>query len=115
MKGLEEFYRLKDGFQKPTLYVGAEIIEWQFQDQPIKTYWSLSSGSYVKEAIKIIEKHLSEQDRVLCKSHQPMLSNYRPELDITPHLNTEGVTFYQSQISVLRWMVELGRLDIIPQ
>jgi hypothetical protein len=41
-----------------------------------------------------------------------MLSNYRPELDITPHLNTEGVSFFQSQISILCWMVKLGRLYI---
>jgi hypothetical protein len=27
IKGLEEFYRLKDGYKKPSLYLGAEIKE----------------------------------------------------------------------------------------
>ncbi|MFO0446128.1 MAG: Ty1/Copia family ribonuclease HI [bacterium] len=33
-------------------------------------------------------------------------------MDITPFLNDDETNFYQSQISILRWMVELGRLDI---
>jgi hypothetical protein len=41
-----------------------------------------------------------------------MPTNYAPELDITPYLSDEEIQFYQSQISILRWMVELGRLDI---
>jgi hypothetical protein len=35
-----------------------------------------------------------------------------PELDITPFLQDDDINFYQSQISILRWMVELGRVDI---
>jgi hypothetical protein len=112
MKGLEEFYRLKDGYKKPTLYLGAEIKEWTFPNQPSKTCWALSSSCYVKEAIKNIELILKDQGRVLRKSQQPMLSSYHPELDITPYLSPEETNFYQSQISILRWMVELGRLDI---
>jgi hypothetical protein len=40
-----------------------------------------------------------------------MLSNYQPELDITPHLNAEGITFYQRQIRILLWIVKLGHLN----
>jgi hypothetical protein len=49
---------------------------------------------------------------MLYAAHQPMHTDYAPELDITPFLNEELTTFYQSQISILRWMVELGHLDI---
>jgi len=38
--------------------------------------------------------------------------NYRPELDTSPLLTDEAVNDYQSQISILRWAVELGRIDI---
>jgi len=41
-----------------------------------------------------------------------MLSNYHPEVDISPYLAPEETNFYQSQISILRWMVDFGRLDI---
>ena len=36
----------------------------------------------------------------------------RPELDVTPELDAESANFYQSMIGVLRWAVELGRIDI---
>ncbi len=41
-----------------------------------------------------------------------MPMSYLPELDITLLLQDDEVHFFQSQISILRWIVELGRLDI---
>ena len=38
--------------------------------------------------------------------------NYRPELDITEVCNDEQYSYYANLIGVLRWMVELGRVDI---
>jgi len=46
------------------------------------------------------------------KSNQPFPTEYCPELDISPLLTEDSVHYYQSQLSILRWMVELGRLDI---
>ena len=37
---------------------------------------------------------------------------YHLELGVTPHLQGDDINFYQTQISILRWMVELGRIDI---
>ena len=42
----------------------------------------------------------------------PIQTIYRPELDVTPELNSTDATYYQSLIGILRWMVELGRIDI---
>mgnify|MGYP005609348193 CR=1 FL=1 len=39
-------------------------------------------------------------------------SNYIPEMDSTPYLNDEDTNYYQQQMGVLRWAVELGRIDI---
>jgi len=44
-----------------------------------------------------------------------MHTEYSPELDITPSREDDMINFFQSQISILRWMVELGRLDIYLQ
>jgi hypothetical protein len=41
-----------------------------------------------------------------------METNYRPELDVTTALGPLQANYYQSQIGVLRWIVELGRMDI---
>lgn len=73
---------------------------------------AVSSEQYIKETIKNIESHLALQDRKLYTAHQPLPTNYVPELDITPLLDDDQTNFYQSQISILRWMIELGHLDI---
>eukprot|EP00957_Ditylum_brightwellii_P165407 12593610-Ditylum_brightwellii.AAC.1 len=41
-----------------------------------------------------------------------MRASYRPALDITPVLSPFDRAYYQSLIGMLRWMVELGRIDI---
>ena len=45
----------------------------------------------------------------------PFLTGYVPELYMTPKLVVEHASFYQSQIGVLHWCVELGRIDIITE
>jgi hypothetical protein len=108
MKALETFYRLKDGFAEPDRYLGAEVKKWTFPNDNTKTYWALSSSQYVQEAVKNVEKYLKAYDRTLCKSNQPFPTEYRPKLDTTPLLEDEAINYYQSQLSILRWMVELG-------
>ena len=46
------------------------------------------------------------------KAKTPLKSGYRPELDVSPVLNATKASYYQSLIGVLRWIVELGRVDI---
>ncbi len=40
-------------------------------------------------------------------------NDYRPELDVTAELKGDGVYYYQELIGVLRWTVEIGRVDIL--
>jgi hypothetical protein len=42
----------------------------------------------------------------------PFMSGYRPELDVTNELDSELSSRYSQLIGILRWMVELGRVDI---
>jgi hypothetical protein len=46
MRTLEEYYRLKEGFAKPTHDVGATVKEWGFPDD-VKPKWALSSAQYI--------------------------------------------------------------------
>ena len=41
-----------------------------------------------------------------------MKSTYWPELDVSPELEPAEASYYQSLIGVLRWIMELGRVDI---
>ncbi len=42
----------------------------------------------------------------------PMTPGYRPELDVSPLLDEDQASYYMSLIGILRWMVELGCIDI---
>ena len=39
--------------------------------------------------------------------------DYDPELDTSPELDPDAVSYYLTIIGILRWMIKLGRIDII--
>jgi hypothetical protein len=41
--------------------------------------------------------------------------DYCPELDVTPELAGDEISYYYSQIGILRWIVEFGRIDIVTE
>jgi hypothetical protein len=45
----------------------------------------------------------------------PLPAGYRPKMDVTPELGVERASYYMSQIGILRWCVELGRVNIITE
>ena len=46
------------------------------------------------------------------KANDVIPKGYRPEIDVTPELEPGEASYYASLIGILRWMVELGRVDI---
>jgi hypothetical protein len=42
-------------------------------------------------------------------------SNWMPETDVSPLLKDEDASWFQQQIGVLHWTVELGWIDILPE
>ena len=43
----------------------------------------------------------------------PMSPDHKPEIDATKELDARRASYYRSLIGILRWAVELGRLDIL--
>ena len=73
----------------------------------------LSSSQYIQDAVKNVESHLKKKGEYLPKrATSPWVRDYRPEVDVTPELTSEEASYFQSLIGVLRWIVELGRVDI---
>ena len=71
--------------------------------------------TYVKNAIKIVENLLAEDGdgtRMKSSARDPFPSGYRPEMDVTTELQNELVSCFLQLIGILRWAVEIGRLDI---
>jgi Reverse transcriptase (RNA-dependent DNA polymerase) len=113
MAYLSEKYTLKSGSVKePDVYLGADIKKFAVDTDQYA--WGISPDTYVKSAVIEVERKLSEIGKKLAnRVSTPMTSGYRPELDSTPELKPEQASYYQSLIGVLRWAVELGRVDII--
>lgn len=59
-----------------------------------------------------LDKEENKRWKLPAKAETPMTTSYRPELDVSPELGPKEASYYQSLIGILRWIVELGRVDI---
>jgi hypothetical protein len=101
-----------DKYDPPTDYLGAQLSKMANANGT--ECWGQSSDKYVEESVKNVEAYLKVKGRSLPgRLRTPMSADYKPELDSTPELAAEGHSYYQELIGVLRWAVELGRLDIL--
>ena len=67
----------------------------------------------MQAAVSNVSSYLKERNLALPKrASAPFRGDYRPEIDFTPELNPTEAAYFQSLIGVLRWIVELGRVDI---
>ena len=120
MDMLEEKYTVKpSSIGVPKVYFGADIGKVKYEDN--SEAWTMSSDSYVKEAIKNVKRRLKEDGFMFNKKlldlnyspqHPFSSASYRPELDTSCECTEAQVTFYQNLIGILRWTIELGRIDI---
>ena len=100
-----------DSIKEPDQYLGASISKYQFEDG--EWAWAMGSEQYIKEAVRNVKNYLARRELFLKKKAPSVLpTGYRPELDLTRECDSEETTYYQEQIGVLRWAVELGRYDI---
>jgi hypothetical protein len=77
--------------------------------------WGLSPSKYVVQAVKNCQLHLTEK---LAGRYFPARADnqfpvdYDPFTDFSDILDPDCSSFYQHLIGVMRWMVELGHIDI---
>ena len=77
--------------------------------------WDFGSYQYVQAAVKNVEEYLKKQGKktLPTKVHQnPLICKYHPEIDISQELEPQDSSYYQSLLGILRWIVELGQVDI---
>ena len=80
--------------------------------------WSLSCYDYLINAIKQVEDELSQKDLTLKKfgtGLRPYPACYKPEVDVSQVLDAERTNRFQQLIGILRWAIELGRIDILTE
>jgi hypothetical protein len=106
------YFELKEeSIGTPTIYLGGKMRQ-VILDNRMKA-WGISSSQYVQVAVANVEKYLEEQGSSLPrKADTPMRTSYCPMLDVSSELDSRKSSYYMSLIGILRWMVELGRVNI---
>ena len=108
------FHMKPESMGDPDIYLGCKLRLHMLPEHNVQA-WLQSPSKYIQEAVRNVEvyyeKHYGKKFPV--KVSSPFSTGYRPEMDITKELSPEDATYYQSLIGVLRWIVEIGRIDII--
>ena len=76
--------------------------------------WTMTSQKYIQAAVKKIEDKLKLQQQILStKERTPFNSGYRPESDFSSELLVQDIRSFQEVVGILRWVVELCRINIM--
>ncbi len=99
----------------PDIYLGTKLKETRLPNRVMA--WGLSASKYVIQAIKKCQLHLTEKlagkYSIPARAKNPFPVDYEPSTDQSDLLDPDCSSFYQHLIGVMRWMVELGRIDIV--
>jgi hypothetical protein len=112
---LGRYFTLKEeSIGPPKQYLGGAVRKVQL-DNGVEC-WAFSSSQYVQAAVKNVEEYLAKRSdenwKLPTKAETPLRTSYRPELDVSPELQPTDAAYYMSLIGMIRWIVELGRVDI---
>lgn len=114
IKEITQFFTAKEGSMKPPeLYLGANISKMQTPDG--REIWTTSPKTYVQNSIKVVQQLLDEDgEGYVLKSNikNPFPTGYKPEIDVTDELTPNLASRYMQLVGILRWAVEIGRIDI---
>ena len=113
IEGIKRTFTLKgDKAEEPEMYLGGNVARAETASGT--QCWTLSSEKYVKTAVANVEEKLAKSRLKLpSKCAMPFVTGYHPSEDTSKELDAEGMRYYQELIGVLRWAIELGRVDIL--
>jgi hypothetical protein len=113
IEGIKSVFKLKgDAAAPPDMCLGV-TLEMKTNSQGTKC-WTMSPEKYVDASVRNVEEKLAKDRlRLPNKCLTPMLGAHHPTNDTSAELTATGVHCYQELIGVLRWAVEIGRLDIL--
>ena len=116
MDQLEANYYVKpESIKFPDIYLGSRVK--RVNDRSGNPAYATSSNDYVTEAIKVVESRMKALNLSFTKSAKSPSSpfsniKYKPELDVTTFCSEDEHQLYHQAVGILRWMIEIGRIDI---
>ena len=103
-----------DSVGTPDIYLDAKLKK--AQPESGVWCWTMSPSKYIQEAVRNTEKHINGNfdGKYSFKRNalNPFPLGYEAAIDTTPLLPPDEASYYNSVIGMLRWMVEIGRVDI---
>ena len=111
----QDFKMKPNSIGSPDIYLGTKLKKTRLENGV--EAWGMSPSKYVQEAVRNVEEQLKKGSKpgLSKRASTPLPAGYVPELDVSRELNPVEANYYQSQIGILRWMVEIGRVDIITE
>jgi hypothetical protein len=107
----QHFVLWEESIGPPSQYLGGKLCK-VIHVNGMKA-WAFGSCHYVQAAVRNVEDHLAKTgEKLPCKAPTPLSSGYRPEIDESPELSDTDSSYFHSLVGVLRWIVELGCVDI---
>jgi len=98
----------------PTIYLGTKLRETQLPNGIWA--WGMSPSKYVNQAVNNTESQLTEEFggrfKLPTRADNPFPTTYDPDTDVSDPLDPSLSSFYAHLIGMMRWMVEIGRVDI---
>jgi hypothetical protein len=112
--GIKGAFKLKgDAAAPPDMMHLGVTLELKTNSQGTKC-WTMSPEKYVDASVKNVEEKLAKEGLMPPnKCPTPMLAECHPSDDTSAELTAVGLHYYQELIGVLRWAVEIGRLDTL--
>ena len=109
---LGKYFPLKPGAVDPDkLYLGGKISKLELPNDVHA--WAISDSKYIHQALKNLESILDMHGlKLRHNTNSPLPGNYHSDRDETPECDTEIARLYASLIGILRWLVEIGRINI---
>jgi hypothetical protein len=84
----------------PSQYLGGKLREVILKNGN-KT-WAFGSCQYVQSAVQNEEDHLAKSgEKLPYKAPTPLLSGYRPEVDVSSELGESEASYFHSLVGVL--------------
>jgi len=75
--------------------------------------WAIGTKEYLIESLRVVKQRIEPLNLALkTKVTSALPSGYKPELDASNYLDDDDTILYMQFIGILRWLVELGRIDI---
>jgi len=113
LDNMNKHFLLKaDSIKEPSRYLGASISK-HLMDGDSHYTWAIGSKEYLIESLRVVKQKIESLNlKLKSKVTSALPSGYKPELDASNYLDDDNTVLYMQLIGILRWLVELGRIDI---